>query len=357
MKAKYSIILLYLSILSVVIYAKDDANEKDSITIDKAIGSLTEYEKEQIIILSIIPPIDIIPINFTKLEFKKGSKSYELPTKCNKAQKYALSTSVTCTLDLTNIFVGIYQIASFEYKNKTYQSNALIKVNENKNKIISDIKLIDFISPNNREYSSTTAQFELYFDGVVYPSKFNNMIIESEEEQLRFKINLGNCAEIDTKSVKCYAKFLMKAGKYKIINIFYSQEFIMPEKDIFITLVEDIVDIEKVYNKFGGGLICNDQYNPVNVRFKNYVQGVYFSKFYFKNIKTNIIYELNNSKFKAFFSPWNGGYEIDLLFDFHELPIGKYYINFIYKRRMTYTNAIIEVKECKHIDDSQIYED
>jgi hypothetical protein len=33
MKAKYSIILLYLSILSVVIYAKDDANEKDSIEI------------------------------------------------------------------------------------------------------------------------------------------------------------------------------------------------------------------------------------------------------------------------------------------------------------------------------------
>ena len=89
MKLRYSLFLLFLFTF---ISSKEETKEENQIAIiiDKAYGSLTEYEKDQNIILQMIPPVEINPKNFTKLELKIGYKTYQIPTICDKAQKYPL---------------------------------------------------------------------------------------------------------------------------------------------------------------------------------------------------------------------------------------------------------------------------
>ena len=44
------------------------------------------------------------------------------------------------------------------------------------------------------------------------------------------------------------------------------------------------------------------------------------------------------------------------MFDFYGIPPGKYYIDFVYKRRLTKTKFILKIEQCEPFDYSEIYE-
>ena len=178
------------------------------------------------------------------------------------------------------------------------------------------------------------------------------MQIESTNKNI-YTLQLQNCNSLDDKSIKCDSSILFKEWDYKIIDILYGDEFIKSEKDLYFILIEDKINIQNAYNGFGNE-ICNSKLNTVNIYTDNYIEGVYFSRFFFKNVATNKIYEID---FKTVYNPYNGSNSCNFLMDLHELPPGRYYINFEYKHRTTYTNYIIEINACKKIDESQLYKD
>ena len=88
-------------------------------------------------------------------------------------------------------------------------------------------------------------------------------------------------------------------------------------------------------------------------QFKDYSQGIFLSKIFFKNLKTNKVYE---PRFEFIYNPKNGGNGIEMIFDFFGMPPGKYYIDYVYKNRMINSQFVIELELCIPRDYSYLYE-
>ena len=164
--------------------------------------------------------------------------------------------------------------------------------------------------------------------------------------------NLKNCKKVNNK-IECHIDLFVRAGTYEIINLLYGNELIKTKGKIFFNVKEDILGLRSVYNDIAGQGIQNDKFNVLHFQFENIAYPKYFSSFLFKNVKTNKIY---NVDYKFLYN--NGGsVSEECIFDFSTLPLGDYYISYIYKRKIQNTNKIIRIEQFKIIKESDLYPD
>ena len=278
----------------------------------------------------------------------RAFKSYKIPLNCSKVENQHFSALVTCKIDLSKISMGTYLISTFNYSNITYISTASVKIKEVDDKKISDIKLTD-VTSNKVEYKSYAIPFKLYFSDKVDPKKLVTLKMEDKDKN-EYKISIVNCKTYDN-SIECSGVFNYKAGIYKVIYMQYDKEIIKLSKNLDFIILKDIISIKSVYHYYSN-VICAGELNPLCIYFDNYMECIYLSKIFLKNVKTNIIYE---PRFASIYNPTNGASSLQFMLDLYGIPPGKYYVDYIYKRRMTKTKYILEVKHCEPFDYSKIY--
>ena len=215
-------------------------------------------------------------------------------------------------------------------------------------KKISDIKL-DSMTYYTEEYS--VYSFNFNFSDKVDPNKLVSIKFEDKDKN-EYKIIFKNYESTGEKSVTCFGSLKYRAGNYKIIYIQYEKEIIKPSIDLYFIIREDILDIIKTECTFNSE-ICAGRLNTLTIYFNDIIIGKYLSKIIFKNVKTNKIYE---PPFECINNPNIRSLDIELIFYFYGMPPGKYYIDFVYKRRLTKTKFIQEIKHCKPFEYSEIYE-
>ena len=352
MPNKLVIFFLFLNLS--FIYTLGDNNESEDLpelTIKEAYGELREHERQQIIILSIVPPLKLNPKNLTNLEFTKDGKYYKPETKCFEAENRNSETIVKCELNLVELSHGSYIINSFNYKKKKYSSKAKIEILESEGKI-ADIKLIGFEGRRIVEYRKSQS-ISLLFDHEFDYKKINYIEIQSDERK-KYKIMI-HCNVYERK-VHFEADFYVKGGKYRIIYVSYGDEIITSDKDLFFDVQEDIVHLTKAYN-FYAAAITNSRHNSIKFYFDENIDKDYgyFTKFSFTNVQTGETYD--SYDFRRLFGSIGIGDQDEYLFDFHNFPPGEYYINYVYKLRSYHSKIKINIEPVENKDLSKIYQD
>ena len=278
------IFLLFVSIFSLS-YSKEDNH---FITIEKATGDLYEYLSAQQIKLSIVPKFNIDPKKLYDFELTHGFKTYKIPLKCPKAERQHFSVLVTCDINLANVPLGTYLISKFNYTNITYISSALIKIKEVDDKKISDVKLVE-AKEDLKEYQLNENSIYFNFNKLIYVNKLISIKVEDKDKN-EYKIKINNCYNSLEQGIEmyCNVNIKLKAGPYKIIYVQYEKEIILPDKDIGITLDEDNLVLEYAEGTYARK-VCAGKLNSLTFDFKSNVCGVFLSRIFFRNIKTNKI--------------------------------------------------------------------
>lgn len=338
MLARY-IFLLFLFFTSISNYV----NSED-IKIEEAFGNLKEYNKEQIISFKISPSID--PNELSNIEITKDKEKFQLKTTCFLDNQYSEEDLIKCYLDLSKISFGTYKVINFNYKNIKYSTNILFEIYEDESQGTLDIQLTG-ISEDLREYQESQ-NFELFFSkSIKQPSRIIRMKYINQNNK-KYSVPI-RCSRIEysTVSYSCLGDFHNKVGKYKILNILYYNETneyvnINTNKDLYFNIKEDILELKRVY-----GEAHNEKFNILGLIFKNNAYRKYFSQFFLRSVKENKDF---NVDFK-FVNTYNGGSSDEkIMIDLSKIPLGEYYVNFIYKRHVHINTAVINIEQVENID-------
>ncbi len=76
-------------------------------------------------------------------------------------------------------------------------------------------------------------------------------------------------------------------------------------------------------------------------------------RIFFRNLKTNKIYE---PRFEQIDDPEGHSLSAKLMFDLYGMKPGKYYIDYVYKKKMIKSNFVLNVEQCKPMDYSKYYD-
>ena len=346
------IFFLLFNILFVYTSESNELESHSTIKLIKAEGELKEYQRRQLITLSIESSLKIVSKNLTDLIFIKDGKNYKIKTKCFEANNNKhFETLVKCELDLVDLSHGIYIINAFKYRNKIYSSKVKIEILKEEKKI-SNIKLINLGKQQIIEYRSGQT-IELIFDNEVNYENINYIKIQSDSGK-HFNIDT-KCYFYDNK-IKCGAGFFVKGGKYKIIYVSYGEEIITSKEDLFLDIKENIIHLQQAYNDFGAP-ISNSRHSMIHFSFDENCENDYgyFTEFSFTNVRTGKTYYSYDLR-RVFGSTGYSNSE-RFIFDFHKIPPGDYYINYIYKLRSYHTKVILRIEPVQIVDLSKIYQD
>lgn len=342
------IYIISLQIFSVFLFPILFSSPKieEDITIYKVEGSLTEFTKSQLITIFIKSSDSIDSKDISQLELLKGGVSYHPKIECFEASNYSDINAVNCYLDLTKISFGKYKIKSFIYKNIHKSSDIAIEIEEIVDKKISENFLTSFYE-EIKEFQENQ-NFALVFDtNIKVPSRLQRMKIVNEKNK---KYSIGiRCSKNDHSivSLNCLADFPLNIGKYQIIDfLFYNGEndfeFINTKENIYIDIKEDILQLKRVY-----GEAHNEKFNIMGLKFQDIVYIKYFSKFFLRNTQTSEDYEIDY-KFENAIT--HSSADEKIIFDFSNIPLGEYYLNFVYKSHEHINNVVINIKQVEKID-------
>ena len=168
------------------------------------------------------------------------------------------------------------------------------------------------MTSNEVEYKSYAIPFKLFFNDKVDPKKLVTLKMEDKDKN-EYKISIVNCKTYDN-SIECSGVFNYKAGIYKVIYMQYDKEIIKLSKNLDFIILKDIISIKSVYHYYSN-VICAGELNPLCIYFDNYMECIYLSKIFLKNVKTNIIYE---PRFASIYNPTNGASSLQFMLDFME---------------------------------------
>jgi len=322
--------------LNLFIFLSNSITQSNNIFIKEIYGTLKEYEKNQLLSIIFSETIDINDLTY--FEFVKGTETYSLKPDCYNNLNLN-NYLVNCDFNLKKLSFGNYKLKSFFYKNNKINSDKTIEILENEYKNVSNIKLNDF-SGYIKEYKESQ-YFKLYFsENLRIPSRLIRMKIINEKNK-KFSINLYcNSEEYSSTSLNCVYDFFLKIGKYQIINLLYYNddyyEVINTSKNLTFLINKDILTL-----KFISGEAHNEKFNLLNLRFKEDTDPKYFSKFFIRNVNNFKDYVLDYK----FIDIIKDKTLNSIIFDFNNIPIGEYYINFEYKRHIHINDIKFEIKE------------
>ena len=342
------IFIICLQVISITLNSRflSLSQLQEDISLYKVEGNLAEYNKSQLITLFIKSFELIDPKDISYLELFKGGVSYSPNIECFEASISSDINEINCHLDLSKLTFGKYKIKNFIYKNEKKASDVLIQIKEVSTKKISEMVLTSFIG-EIKEFQENQ-KFILIFDKTIQvPSRLQRMKIVNEENK-KYSIEI-RCNKDDHSivSLNCIGDFPINVGKYHIIDIlFYNGEndfeFINTKITFDIDVKEDILQLKRVY-----GEAYNEKVNIMGLKFQDVVYIKYFSRFFLRDARTSKDYDIDY-KFQNDIS--HSSLDEKIIFDFSKIPLGKYYVNFVYKRHEHITNIDINIKQTEKID-------
>ena len=311
-------------------------------------GELYEYKKGQILNAYINLKKNLFvaeEIRNITLSSLNRSKLYMLNTECHyKNYTFnANATSIYCYLDLTKVPKGEYLINTFVYQNNIINDRKTLLTikSEEKKENKTEIPKLIYVYSSAYEYMDLQ-NISLYFNTY----NFNHTLINSitiYKNSTPFSLSL-NCLFRDyNNSAFCLADFKnISSGKYNIMYFIYNNTFVNVSEKLNLDVYKKDKPIEDDIKLIG---IYGDAYinttSLLNLKFNKYVNVNYFSRFYLTDIKPYLSYA-----YYLNFTFYKSGYysSVDCLFDFQNIPVGSYLLNFIYQNKTYPTNITLAVK-------------
>ena len=343
-------LLLILSIISSSLSRKtsDLLQSKNftNIKILNAYGFIYEFKPNQKLHYIVQGTINSSEINSIALFSKEDSKIYRPEINCLPRDDYYdylkdNKTYFCCILNLTYMKRGNYSIEYFYYKNKKISDgNTLIEIKEKKKEVIELIE----VNTKGFEHVANQNVILTFRNNDTNYSHITGLDIESDKIYLYIPLK---CPEKGMKnnSVLCKANFTYaESAKYYMKYIVYYGIPVNVEENVTFYLNRHL----KLLNVTGEAN-PNDT-SSFNLIFNKKVNSSLFSDFYLSDIKLNTsIYHIN-FKFNASF--YNTS--IYCLFNFKNVPIGTYYLNYIYKNKRYMTNITLTVEEKEIWDENEL---
>ena len=344
----FKLFLVSLQIISVFLYQNFLSYPKfdEDMILLKVDESFIEYLKSQHITIYIKSSEEIDNKEISQLELFKGGVSYKANIESCKNIIPTDIKVIDCYIDFSKISFGKYKIKSFTYKSQIKSCNAIIEIGEVNNKKISEMHITSFYG-DIKEFQENK-NFALTFNkNIQTPSRLQRMKLVNEKNK---KYSIGiRCSRDDHSSISlnCIGDFPLSAGKYQIVDILYYNgendfEFINSKEDLSFDVKEDILQLKRVY-----GEAHNEKFNIMGLIFKDTVTIKYFSKFFIRNTQTNKDYDIDY-KFQNDITHTSADEKI--IFNFSNIPIGEYYVNFVYKQHEHINNAVINILETEKKD-------
>ena len=332
-------VFLFSNLLSYPLFEED-------IKLFKVEGSFTEYLKSQFLKIFIKSSEPINSKSISQLEFFKGGVLYKASIDCFKNTISSDINELDCYIDFTKISFGKYKIKSFTYKSETKSSDVIVEIGEVSNKKISEMNL-SYFNGEIREFQENQNFMLVFNTNIQTPSRLQRMKLINEQNK-KYSIGL-RCSRDDhsSVSVNCIGDFPLNPGKYQIFDILYYNgendfEFINTKENLFFDVKEDILQLKRVY-----GEAHKEKVNIMGLIFKDTVTIKYFSRFFLRNTQTNQDYEID---YKFQNDKAHTSTDEKIVFDFSNIPIGKYYVNFEYKLHEHINTAVINILEIEKID-------
>jgi hypothetical protein len=344
-------LLVFLSAFSLSLSKKNSnllLNNKKitNVKILNAYGFIYEFKNNQKLHLIAKDTINSSEINNITLSSKNDSKIYKPKTICHPKDDYfdylnENKTYFYCILDLTNIKRGNYSLEYFYYKNiKINDGNTLIEIKEKKKEVIELIQ----VNTKGFEHIANQNVILTFRNNDTNYSKITGLDIENNKSYLYIPIK---CPEKGFKnnSVLCLANFTYaESARYYMKYIVYYAIPVNVEENVSFYINRHLKLL-----KITGEANTNDT-SSFNLIFNKKVNTSLFSDFYLTDTKLNTsIYHIN-FKFNASF--YNSS--IFCLFNFKRIPIGTYYLNYIYKNKKYMTNITLTVEEKEIWDENEL---
>ena len=347
-------LLLFLSSISSSLSRKnsDILTTKKSVTnitnikILNAYGFIYEFKNNQKLHLIVNGTINSSEINNITLVSKNDSKVYKPETNCFPRDDYYdylkdNKTYFYCTLDLTCIKRGNYSIEYYYYKNrKINDGNISIEIIEKKKEII---ELIEVNTKGFEHVANQNITLTFRNNDTNY-SKVTGLDIESDKLYLYIPLKCPDKG-MKNNSVLCLANFTYaESAKYYMKYIVYYHQPLNVEDNVSFYINRHL----KLLN-ITGEANPNDT-SSFNLLFNKKVNSSLFSDFYLTDSKLNTsIYHINFKFNESFYNS-----SIYCLFNFKRIPIGTYYINYIYKNKKYVTNITLTVEEKEIWDENEL---
>ena len=308
-----------------------------NIKILHANGFLYEFRPNQKLYFIVQGTINSSEIRNITLISKDNSKLYSPEINCQPRDDYYdylkdNKTYFCCILNLTYMKRGNYSIKYFYYKNeKINDDETLLEIKEKKKEVIEliEVKTKGFEHIANQNVILTFRNNDTNY------SHITGLDIESDKTYLYVPIK---CPEkgMENNSVLCLANFTYaESNKYYMKYIVYYAIPVNVEENVSFYINRHL----KLLNATGEAYPNNT--SSFNLIFNKKVNSSLFSDFYLSDTKLNTsIYHIN-FKFNASF--YNSSF--DCMFNFENIPIGTYYLNYIYKNKRYVTNLTLTVEE------------
>ena len=305
-----------------------------NIKILNAYGFIYEFKNNQKLYLIADGTINSSEINNITLVSKDDSKIYKPNTICQPKDNYLNEnkTYFYCILDLTNIKRGNYSIEYFYYKNiKINDGKTLIEIKEKKKEIIELIK----VNTNGYEHISNQNITLTFNNNDTNYSHITGLDIYNNKSYLYIPLK---CPEkgLKNNTVLCLANFTYaESAEYYMKYIVYYSIPVNVEENISFYIFRHL----KLLNIIGKAN-TNDT-SSFNLVFNKKVNSSLFFDFYLTDSR------LNNSNYHINFKFNESFYNSSIycLFNFKKIPIGTYYINYIYNNKAYITNITLTIKE------------
>jgi hypothetical protein len=239
---------------------------------------------------------------------------------------------------------GNYDIINLRYFDEDIKQNSLLYIKEDDTK--KEEKFIKDVNPKAIEGS----EIGIYFDNDdCIPDGF---IVLEDKNKIKRKFKASTmCQDYWFNNLYYqYQTFSLREfihpGKYKIISIgnYNLKKKNDKTKEFYIEILEDIQKLIKIegetYNEKGVELTLHFTNNTL-------LKGNDFTAMYLEDIKTGKIYDPKFEKLNI------GNYDetiIKVILNFRNIPVGTYFLNYIYKKRKYEKIITITIKERESAD-------
>ena len=334
---------------------------KKNLKIYKITGEFKEgkINKNELILFKInkIPQFEGISSFTIKKKDPEYDIVYEFKTNCVQTD-ILLDDLISVKCDITyrdkawdsrisyNHYVlgGNYDIINLRYFDEDIKQNSLLYIKEDDTK--KEEKFIKDVNPKAIEGS----EIGIYFDN--YDCIPDGFIVLEDKNKIKRKFKASTmCQDYWFNNLYYqYQTFSLREfihpGKYKIISIgnYILKKKYDKTKEFYIEILEDIQKLIKIE-----GETYKEKEQKLFLHFTNntILKGNCFTDLYLEDIKTGKIYDPQYEKLDI------GKYDeviIKVFLNFRNIPVGTYFLNYIYKKRKYEKLKTITIKERETAD-------
>ena len=350
MSLKFELLISLLFLFGYSHFSNSISEEEVSIKnlkIFKILAVLEEFaEKERVFFLfqtEKIPHLEGISSITIKSKDPLYEKIFTLETKCVQSDVVSNDLiSICCDMKFGEVPFGDYDVINLRYFDENIKQNYVLNIKEKNKKIVE--KFIKEVESKVIE----GGKFEIHYED--FDCIAARYIILEDENNIKRKIEtFSTCDDEQYPNWGYFQKFPLNEyvypGKYKIIGMENLERIIFKQKkdkkkEFFIEIIEDIQILTNIY-----GEAYKEKEIMLILEFDNgaILKNNGLTNIYLEDTKTGQIFDPKFVNLDS--TPGNEYKQRQMMFNFRDIPVGNYYMNYIYKKRKYEKIQSISIKE------------